>query len=117
MESAFEYCVLEYSFAYWQWGYEPSDHIPAKNAGPEQVVEHMNRVAGFDYFSDQNITEQHPFWYQAMTEMGYYGYELEPFQKHLKHVENPRFTFTLSAEMDKTFNPALSYDIKNYLSA
>ena len=75
----------------------------------------MNRVAGFDYFSDQSITEQHPFWYQALTEMGYYGYELELFQKHLKHVENPRFTFTLLPEMDHTFHPELSYNIKNYL--
>ncbi|MCK4880907.1 MAG: aminopeptidase, partial [Bacteroidales bacterium] len=86
VEKAYEYCVLEYSFAFWQWGYVPLKKIPGKAAQPSEVIEHMNRVAGFDYFSDQFIIEYRPFFYQAMTEMGYYGYDLDTFGKYLKHV-------------------------------
>ena len=115
IEKAYEYCVLEYSFAYWQWGYVPSKKIPGKAAGAEKVIEHMNRVAGFDYFSDQFIVEYRPFFYQALTEMGYYGYDLDAFGKYLKHVDNPIFTFTIPESVDLSFNDELSVDIQQYI--
>ena len=116
IEKAYEYCVLEYSFAYWQWGYVPSRKIPGRSTEAEEIIEHMNRVAGFDYFSDRFIVEYRPFFYQALTEMGYYGYDLNTFGKYLKHVDNPIFTFTLPKDLDLTFNEELSYEIQRYLS-
>ena len=116
VEKAFEYCVLEYSFAYWQWGYVPSKKIPGKAAQSEEIIEHMNRVAGFDYFSDQFIVEYRPFFYQALTEMGYYGYDLDVFEKYLKHVDNPIFTFTIPESVDLSFNEELSVDLQLYLN-
>ncbi|MFO7668494.1 MAG: S28 family serine protease [Bacteroidales bacterium] len=115
-EKAFEYCVLEYSFAFWQWGYVPAGKIPGRSARPMEFVEHMNRVAGFDYFSDEAILEQRPFFYQALTEMGYYGYDLKEFEKYIRHVTNPVFTFTLPAEIEVTFDSTLSADVERYLS-
>jgi hypothetical protein len=116
VEKAYEYCVLEYSFAYWQWGYVPSRKIPGRSARPDEVIAHMNRVAGFDYFSDQFIVEFRPFFYQALTEMGYYGYDLDEFGKYLQHVDNPIFTFTIPENVELEFNDALSREIKQYLS-
>jgi hypothetical protein len=116
LEKAFEYCVLEYSFAFWQWGYVPAGKIPGRGARPMEFVEHMNRVAGFDYFSDEAILEQRPFFYQALTEMGYYGYDLREFEKYIRHVTNPVFTFTLPAEIEITFDSTLSADVERYLS-
>ena len=94
-EKAYEYCVLEYSFAFWQWGYVPASKIPGRSVSSHGIVEHMNRVAGFDYFSDKSILKQRPFFYQALTQMGYYGYDLQEFEKYIQHVDNPCFTFTL----------------------
>jgi len=116
VEKAYEYCVLEYSFAYWQWAYVSSKKIPGKTAQATKIIEHMNRVAGFDYFSDQFIVEYRPFFYQAMTEMGYYGYDLDAFGKYLQHVDNPIFTFTIPENMDLTFNVELSVDLQHYIS-
>jgi hypothetical protein len=116
LEKAYEYCVLEYSFAYWQWGYVPSRKIPGSSAGAEEIIAHMNRVAGFDYFSDQFIEEFRPFFYQALTEMGYYGYDLDEFGKYLKHVDNPIFTFTIPENVELEFNHKLSLEIQDYLS-
>jgi hypothetical protein len=115
IEKAYEYCVLEYSFAYWQWGYVPSKKIPGRSTGAEEIIEHMNRVAGFDYFSDQFIEEFRPFFYQALTEMGYYGYDLDAFGTYLKHVDNPIFTFTIPENVDLEFNETLSIDLQEYL--
>lgn len=116
MEKAYEYCVLEYSFAYWQWGYVSSNKIPGKLTQAEDIIEHMNRVAGFDYFSDQFIVEFRPFFYQALTEMGYYGYDLDAFGKYLQHVDNPIFTFTIPESVDLSFNDELSVELQQYLS-
>lgn len=116
VEKAYEYCVLEYSFAFWQWGYVPLKKIPGKAAQPSEVIEHMNRVAGFDYFSDQFIIEYRPFFYQAMTEMGYYGYDLDTFGKYLKHVDNPIFTFTIPDSVTISFNDELSVKIQQYIT-
>ncbi len=116
LEKAFEYCVLEYSFAYWQWAYVPSKKIPGRAAQAEEIIEHMNRVAGFDYFSDHSILEYRPFFYQALTEMGYYGYDLEAFGKYLQHVDNPVFTFTIPESVDLPFNDELSVELQEYIS-
>lgn len=115
LEKAYEYCVLEYSFAFWQWAYVPAGKIPGRQASPERVIEHMNLVAGFDYFSDQFILENRPFFYQALTEMGYYGYDLNSFEKLLKHVDNPIFTFTIPESVELSFNAQLSHELQQYL--
>ena len=76
----------------------------------------MNKVAGFDYFSDSFIEEYRPFFYQALTEMGYYGYDLDEFRKYIRHVDNPIFTFTIPEEQDISFNRELSQEVERYLS-
>ncbi len=114
-ENAYEYCVLEYSFAFWQWGYVPVNKIPGRAARAREVIEHMNRVAGFDYFDDGFIMENQPFFYQALTEMGYYGYDLDEFGKYIQHVDNPIFTFTIPEGVAIPFNAELSVDLEKYL--
>ncbi len=115
VEKAYEYCVLEYSFAFWQWGYVSAKDIPGRIARPGKFVEHMNEVAGFDYFDDSFIVRHRPFFYQVLTEMGYYGYNLEEFEPYIKHVEVPVFTFTMPGEIEVPFNPVLSEDLEKYL--
>ena len=107
--------MLEYSFAFWQWGYVPTNKIPGRLARPREVVEHMNRVAGFDYFSDGFINGHRPFFYQALTEMGYYGYDLDEFGRYLRHVDEPDFTFTMPDGLEAVFDPSLSERVNRYL--
>jgi hypothetical protein len=114
-KKAFEYCVLEYSFAFWQWGYISCSGIPGRRSTPQEIIEHMNRVAGFDYFADKFILEYQPFFYQAYTEMGYYGYDLGSFNHQLRHVTNPGFEFTLPDNTEITFNKELLSDLDHYI--
>jgi hypothetical protein len=117
VEKAYEYCVLEYDFAFWQWGYVPAGEIPGRGARPGKVIENMNRVAGFDYFDDAFIVENRPFFYQALTEMGYYGYDLDKFREYLRHVDNPLFTFTVPSAAELPFDTELSPDVGRYLAS
>ncbi len=115
VEKAFEYCVLEYPFAFWQWGYASCSQIPGKKSEPSEVILHMNTVAGFDYFTDEFINEYRPFYYQAYTEMGYYGYNLDDFKAYLKYVNDPGFGFALPEGEEISFDNTLLTKVDKYM--
>ncbi len=82
-ETAFEYAVLEYSFSFWQFGQKCED-IPGEDASLEEMLDHLNSVSGLGFFSDQEIANYAPHYYQSATETGYYGYETKGFKKLLE---------------------------------
>ena len=73
----FDLCVLEYDFAFWQWG-EDYTKIPDSNASDQELCDHLIRACEPDYFSP--ATSNTPFNVQAMRELGYYGYDITPFK-------------------------------------
>lgn len=74
----YDYCVLEYPFALWQWG-TPIDVIPAASATDEVWFSHLMQIASPDYFAYPN--KYMPFDVQASRELGYYGYSLKAIKK------------------------------------
>lgn len=115
-EYALEYCVLEYPFAFWQWGYSDCKDIPRADTKASKIIQHMNSVAGFDYFADEFVIQFRPFFYQALTEMGYYGYNLDVFHKELKHVTESGFEFTMPEEMNCTYDPQVSIKLNEFIA-
>jgi hypothetical protein len=89
LEEIFDFCVLEYSFAFWQWGTNPNQ-IPSKKATDEEVFAHFTQISGPDYFSLEGLDRIGSFFVQAARELGYYGYDTRPFKRHLtiKTAEN-----------------------------
>jgi hypothetical protein len=81
-QQVYDYCVLEYSFAFWQWG-TPISSIPDTAAKDEVIFAHFIDVASPDYFSLEGIKPIEAFMVQAAKEEGYYGYETEPFKQDL----------------------------------
>lgn len=76
----FDYCVLEYSFAMWQWG-TPLAKIPATDTTDQTWFDHLMAISEPGYFSRQ--TPYPSFNVQAAKELGYYGYDIEPFKPYL----------------------------------
>lgn len=77
-EDIYDYCVLEYPFALWQWGTSVST-IPDMRASDEIWFNYLMEIAGPDYFAYPN--KYTPFDVQAVRELGYYGYDLTPIKK------------------------------------
>ena len=117
LEEAFELMVLEYSFAFWQWGLTPceADFIPGEGTNAEDWMDHIDRVAGIDWVSDQGIERVHPFFYQALTEIGMYGYDLEPFGELIEALDDNTFAFTCPEGVDCTFNPETMRIVDHYV--
>ncbi len=83
LNEIYDYCVLEFSFSFWQWGWETSS-IPTVNASDSDLCNYLIRVCDPDYFANEGIGTHPAFYVQAAHELGYYGYETEPFAKYLK---------------------------------
>jgi hypothetical protein len=89
LDEIYDFCVLEYSFAFWQWGTDPGQ-IPASNASDEAVFAHFAKISSPDYFSLEGLERIGSFFVQAARELGYYGYDTRPFRRMLtiKTAEN-----------------------------
>ena len=83
LEQAFELAVLEYSFAFWQWG-ASCDHIPDGSEGLDADLENFLEVSGMDFFADATMEGYAPHYYQAALQYGYYGYRIDGFEDYLK---------------------------------
>lgn len=82
-EEAFEYSVLEYPFAFWQYG-SPCNEIPSDTSTLVSAVQYLMKVSNISMFSDRDIDYFLPHYYQSASQMGYYGYETEKFEDDLK---------------------------------
>ena len=113
-EAAFEYAVLEYSFSFWQLGHNCAD-IPGKDADLEKVVEHFLSVSGLDFFNDESMTGYASHYYQAGTQMGYYGYDTKPFKGLLKVLPEEPSTVFMPGKMPATFEPTFVRNVSDWL--
>lgn len=82
-EGAFEYSVLEYPFAFWQYGSSCSD-IPSDTCSLTAAVSYLNKICSIKSFSDSDIDYFLPHYYQSASQMGYYGYKTDNFKTDLK---------------------------------
>lgn len=116
VKRALQLMILEYQFAFWQWGTSCAD-IPENDlASIEEVYDHLMRVSSPDFFEDKSILQQQPFFYGALTEMGMYDYEIKPFKKFLPDKENITFTFTMPKGVEqKPFDDKQMKSINKWL--
>ncbi|HPS95161.1 MAG TPA: S28 family serine protease [Bacteroidales bacterium] len=80
-EEIYDYTVLEFSFSFWQWGSNP-DAIPSVKASDNELFTYFIKMCSPDYFIKESSTSA--FFVQAGRELGYYGYDIKPFEGLLK---------------------------------
>ena len=106
IDRGYDLAVLEFPFAMWQYGQVKPLDLPGMEAAPEELLKPFNQVRAIFYFSEPGIVGFLPHYYQAMNEMGYYGYDVKPFQEYLPDTTDITWDFTLTPYgMDTTFNP------------
>ena len=81
LNEVLDYCVLEYPFAFWQWGAQ-TWLIPSSEAETQVLFEHLVAISDPNYFAD-DPSPYRSFFVQAARELGYYGYDTEPLQEFL----------------------------------
>lgn len=115
MDAVLDYTVLEYPFSIWQWGTAIST-IPTAEATAQELVDHLIAITAPDYFS---ITDEPSFYVQAARELGYYGYDIKPFEGLLTISSTKGYLKDIFLPEDAKkikFSPALSHKITEYLT-
>lgn len=116
-EKVFELAVLEYDFAYWQWGKTSCEDI-ITDGSPEEVFNQFFGITDISYFSDSGIGYFEPFFYQALTEIGYYGYRFDIFGDLLHYVSDgdlPDFAFSAPEGVSLDYDYSLGENVDNYI--
>ena len=115
IEKALDLNILEYSFAFWQWGNTSINDIPASDAKASDLFAHLSKSSPFNFFDSKGIKQQQPFFYQALTELGMYAYQVAPFKKYIDYDKDLTFDFTLPEGVDGTFNPESMIAVNEWL--
>ncbi len=118
MDKVLDLLILEYPFAFWQWGTVSADSIPTTKATPVEMTKHLAKVADMSFFSEEGIKPLKPFFYQALTEIGMYNYDIAPFKQYLKHYDK-NLTFDHSFPNTKLpeFNAESMQKVNNWLQS
>ena len=116
LDEIFDYCVLEYPFAFWQWGM-PIESVPSKTGNELRFFDHLMKLSDPSYFALNQPNAS--FFVQAARELGYYGYDIEPFKSYLKITSSSDYLNRLMIPEGLTleFRPALYNKISAYLEA
>jgi hypothetical protein len=112
----YEFAVLEYPFAFWQYGgIERLTKMPGPSATPREILDHLSDVVNLSLYADSGVAYFAPFQYQAYTEMGYYTYDITDFKPFLKVVHNPSNSFLAPKGADLTYRPEVFQAINRWL--
>jgi hypothetical protein len=114
INNAIDYTILEYSFAFWQWG-KPVNIIPSFDASIEDIYKHLIDVVGYDFFEEKAVDKLQSYFWTALTEQGIYGYETAPFKKYLNTEEIYKFDWAFPEGVTKEFDYKPMQDIKSFL--
>ncbi|MFT5750443.1 MAG: hypothetical protein ACI93S_001726 [Ancylomarina sp.] len=117
IEGALDMNILEYSFAFWQWGNTKLTNIPNSNATTEALFKHLTKTSPFTFFEAKDIITQQPFFYQALTEIGMYSYEIAPFSKYINYDKDLTFDFTLPLGVSGDFNSSSMQAVNKWLQS
>ena len=115
VENAINYTILEYSFAFWQWGNNVDD-IPTKNASVDEIYDHLIKVSGYGFFEEKSVDNIQAYYWAALTEQGIYGYETAPFKKYFNNESKVyQFDWAFPEGVSKPYNLKPMQEIKYFL--
>jgi hypothetical protein len=114
VEEALEYAVLEFPFSFWQWGGNCNE-IPTEISPVADLFNYLNKIVGISFYNDQTYYELLPSYYQHMTELGYYGFDIEPVKDLIKVVSKPTNLRFAPKNVDLTYNPKYISEVRDFV--
>jgi len=114
-DEAFEYAVLEYHYAFWQFHNASCESIPGEDASADELFDHLVDVVWMDLFSDSRLYYYAPYHYQALTQNGYPSYVTSHIADLLEVAIHPGADFFLPYEIHTTYDPSVMLDIDHWL--
>jgi hypothetical protein len=112
---AFEYAVLEYPFAFWQYGSGDCGPIPGESASDQELFDHLVAVSPLSFYADAGYGYYRPLFYQAYTEIGYCTFMFEHLGTLLQEVPAPSYRAFAPRGVDMDFRPDVMQAVVTWL--
>lgn len=106
-EAALEMAVMEIPFAFWQWGNVPCSNLPDKNSKPKELFQAMQKIDALSFFTDEGMARMQPFTYQALTQIGFYSYDIRPYREYITKVKDPDFSVFAPKNVELNYSPVM----------
>lgn len=114
INAAFEYMVMEYPVTWWQYGPNDCVSLPTESSSLDTLFNSLINTVGFLY-SDSDLEYFEPFYYQAITEFGYYSFNTDAFDDLLQYAVNPSWATFAPQGVPAVYNPAVMQDIQSWI--
>jgi hypothetical protein len=114
-DAALEYSIIEFLFAFWQYGNGDCSMIPGPDASPDEMFSYLTQLSPLTYYSDSGIDYYAPLFYQAYTELGYCTYITEHLNDLLVILQDPTYRAFAPENVELNFNPGVMQDVNNWL--
>jgi hypothetical protein len=115
LAEAYEYGILEYPFAFWQYGTLKASDIPASDAPAAALFDHYQKINTFYFYTDQGQKAFEPFMYQAFTEIGYYNYDISDLKGVMKALKSPTNMVLCPKGVEIVFDPGTMDRVYRFL--
>ena len=112
----YDYCVLEFSFSFWQWG-RLAEEIPNTNTTDKEIFNYFTKTISPEYFDQTTGRMVLPFFVQALRELGYYAYNTKPFRglMQLKDTKGYVAKLFVPKEAQFPYEPEISIRLDRFI--
>jgi hypothetical protein len=112
----YDYCVLEFSFSFWQWGHQVNE-IPNSNSTDKEIFNYFTKTISPEYFDQTTGRMVLPFFVQALRELGYYAYNTKPFRglMQLKDTKGYVAKLFVPKEAQFPYEPEISIQLDKFI--
>lgn len=86
-EATLEIIVAEYPFSFWQFYKGLCGKHPGQEATAKELYDHLRKSVPFFLYTKKSWTGLQPAFYQFVTQIGYYGFEVDHLGDLIKHRE------------------------------
>ncbi|GES29634.1 S28 family serine protease [Streptomyces angustmyceticus] len=119
-DRAYEVMVTDLVFGFWQ--YQPAEtacaEVPKPSVSTDDLWKWMDKVGGFDSYTDQGMEPYTPYYYQAGTQLGEPGYRYPQLAGLLKYpgINNSRSFVPKDIPMrfDKRAMPDIDHWVRHH---
>lgn len=113
--TALEYAVLEFPFAFWQYGPSDCAAVPGPGATVAEMFACLDDAVGLWAYSDPYVAYYYPAFYQFLTETGYTAIYMDPVADLLQAVPDPTYAAFAPPDADLVYRPEAMQDIVAWL--
>lgn len=114
-DSVLEWSVIEFPYEFW-WGNQDPGEIPDAGESVQNLFDYLNKVSSFSKMKSRSVKFNETLAYQQATELGAYGYDMEPLLPFLKKVKLARLDpFVPMDAGDYKFDSQIMINILEFL--